>query len=136
MQFRRMIPVMIVGMTLAMTCAAQNAPGGAAPGGAAPGGAAAGGGGGAALNMITLKVDGFFAQVDTNKDGNLSKEEWKAAGLQDSVFSYVNASKSGSITLQELTATKFPAAIDTDKDGSLTVAEMIAFDKTQSGGPK
>jgi hypothetical protein len=113
----------IVGMALALPCLAQN-------GGAPAGGA----GGGSGMNMVTLKVDSFFSQVDANKDGNISKEEWKAAGLQDSVFSYVNASKSGSIALKELEATKFPADLDTNKDGSLTVEKMIAFDKKQSGG--
>jgi hypothetical protein len=129
---------LVVGMALALPLFAQNggAPGGAAPGGggAPGGGAAAGGGGGAMPAGVAFKTDGFFAQVNTSKSGKITAEEWKAAGLKDMVFSMVDTKKTGSITPEMLAATKFPAAIDGNKDGVLTVDEMIAFDKTMGSG--
>jgi hypothetical protein len=121
--------VAIVGMALAVPCFGQ-APGGA-PGGA---GGGAGAAGGAAPSGIQLKVDGFLKEVDTNNDGKISKEEWKAAGLMDMVFSMVDTKKLGYIDKEELEATKFPAGIDANKDGILTVANMKAYDKTVGGG--
>jgi hypothetical protein len=127
MHIRKM--ALILGMALALPCLAQDAPGGA-PAGGSGGGAPSGG----TMNMTTLKVDGFFGEVDTNKDGKITKEEWTAAGLKDMVFSMVNTSKSGSITKQELEASKFPADMDSNKDGNLTVDKMKAFDKKVGGG--
>jgi hypothetical protein len=118
----RMIAV-IAGMALALPCMAQQ-------GGAPAGGA----GGGNTANTVSLKVDGLFNEVDTNKDGKISKEEWKAAGLMDMIFTMVNTSKSGSITLQELESSKFPETMDTNKDGILSLEEWKAFDKTITGG--
>jgi hypothetical protein len=126
MHIRKM--VVIVGMALALPCVAQSAPGGAPAGGGAP---AAGG----APTMVSLKVDGFFAQVDANKDGKLSTEEWKTAGLADNVFTMFDSKKTGFITKEVLASQKFPSEIDANSDGVLTVAEMIAFDKKPHGGP-
>jgi hypothetical protein len=118
----RMIAV-IAGMALAMPCIAQQ--------GGAPSG---GSGGGSSANTVTLKVDGLFNEIDTNKDGKISKEEWKAAGLLEMIFSKINASNSGSITLQELASTKLPETMDANKDGILSLEEWKAFDKTITGG--
>ena len=43
-----------------------------------------------------------FKAVDTNGDGTLSREEWKAAGRRDRGFNYVDADKDGKITPAEL----------------------------------
>jgi len=115
MQIRTMVIVASVGMAMALPCLAQNAPGG-------------GGGGG----MISMKADSLAAEVDTNKDGKLSKEEWKAAGLADFVLTRLDTDKKGYITQEQLEATKFPADMDTDKSGKLSVAKLIAFDKKMS----
>jgi hypothetical protein len=123
MHICKMVPGLIVGMAFALPVFAQNAPAAGAP--------AAGG----APKMISLKMDGFFAQVDTNKDGKLSKEEWKAAGLSDNVFTMFDSKKTGFITLEVLNSQHFPSEIDANSDGSLTVAEMIEYDKKPHGGP-
>ena len=109
MQICKYAIVAMAAVALTLTCAAQNggAPGGGAPGGGgapAAGGGAAGGGGGMG-NMVTMKVDKFIAEV--NRNGKITKEEWKAAGLQDFVFSFVDSKKQGYIDKAELEATKF-----------------------------
>jgi hypothetical protein len=120
---------LIFGIALAMPCLAQNAPAGA---GAPAGGGASGGQ--EPAGMISLKVDTLFSEVDTNKDGKITNAEWKAAGMIDSVFNFIDSKKTGSITLEMLQASKFPADVDANKDGIVTVAEMVAFDKKQPNG--
>ena len=109
----RNISIAIFGMALAMSCLAQNAPV-ATPSGHAP-------------TDVQLKGDKFFAQVDTNKDGKLSKEEWAAQGLPDGVFTRMDTDKDGFLTLKEVEANWFPGDLDTDKDGVLTVEKMKAY---------
>lgn len=87
----------------------------------------------------TLKFDKFVAEVDTKHDGKITLVEWKAAGLQEVAFNYVNKQKLGYVTKQALESTQFAVAMDTDGDGELTLAEMKAFDaktssKSTSGG--
>jgi len=136
MQIGKFAIVAAAALALALPCLAQNAPGGGAPGGAPPGGGAPGGSSpGGGMNMISMKVDKFFAEVNKSGSGKITKEEWKAAGLQDFVFSFIDSKKQGYIDLAELQAAKLPAAMDTDHTGELTVAKMIAYDKTMGGGP-
>ena len=104
----------IVGMALALPCLAQGPPGGAQSG-------------------VLLKADGFVAEVNTSKTGKITKEEWAAAGLPD-IFDQLDTDKSGYLTKERLEATKFPAAMDPNKDGILTVAKFLAFSKIIHGG--
>jgi hypothetical protein len=114
--------VAILGMALAVSCSAQNAPGGAQAG--AQGSAQ----GGHPSTDVQLKGNKFLAQVDTNKDGKISKEEWKALDLPDAVFTRMDTDKDGFLTLNELEANWYPGTLDSNKDGILTVDKMKAFD--------
>ena len=118
----RKMAVAIVGMALAVSCLAQNAPGGA------PGGAPGAAPGGHSPTDVQLKGDKFFAQIDTSKDGKLSKEEWKALDLPDGVFTRMDTDKDGFLSLKEVEANWYPGALDSNKDGILTVEKMKAFD--------
>jgi hypothetical protein len=123
MQIGKHAIVAVAALALALPCLAQN--GGAPGGGGAPGAGAAGGG----MNMVSMKVDKFFAEVNKSGTGKITKEEWKAAGLQDFVFSFIDSKNQGYIDKAMLAAAKLPAAMDTDGTGELTVAKMVAYDK-------
>ncbi|SNT13873.1 EF hand [Sphingomonas laterariae] len=73
-----------------------------------------------------------FKAVDTNGDGTLSREEWKAAGRRDRGFNYVDADKDGKITPAELQAEKFKA-VDTNGDGTLSREEWKAAGRRDRG---
>lgn len=102
------------------------------PAGAAPGGAPPGGQGGAKLDQTPM-----FNEIDKNKDGKATSEEWKAAGAPDMVFQMSDANKDSQITLEELNASSPPADVDKDKDGKASLKEVKDFLSTmpaQGGG--
>ena len=45
---------------------------------------------------------GSFAALDTNHDGVVDKQEWKAAGRKDTAFNRIDADHDGSITTAEM----------------------------------
>jgi hypothetical protein len=91
---------------------------------------------GGGMAMKQYKVDAFFKQVDADRDGSMSKEEWKNAGLADLPFTLCDTGKDGNLTTKEMTDCKLPEAMDTDGNGVLMVSEMIAFDKQMASAPK
>jgi hypothetical protein len=107
------IGLAIIGMALTLPSFAQGPPGGAQSG-------------------VSLKADGFVAEVNTSKTGKITKAEWAAAGLPD-IFDQLDTDKNGYLTKEKLEATKFPAAFDSNKDGTLTVAKFLAFSKVIHG---
>ena len=76
-----------------------------------------------------LNPDKMIAELDANKDGCISRQEWAAGGLPDPIYSILEgqASKRDCVTAVELTKGDAPAGIDTDGDGYLSVAEMKAY---------
>jgi Ca2+-binding EF-hand superfamily protein len=52
----------------------------------------------------SAKAQEMFAAADTNQDGVLSLEEWKAAGRRDRGFAMIDADKDGKVTPEELRA--------------------------------
>ncbi len=91
---------------------------------------------GGPMAMKTYDVDSFIAKVDTDKDGSMTKDEWKTAGLVEMPFMFCDSSKDEKITAAEMAACELPEAMDGNKDGILTVSEMIEFDKKMAGAPK
>jgi Ca2+-binding EF-hand superfamily protein len=69
----------------------------------------------------TINIDSFFAALDANNDGSLSREEWKGKGLMDASFPLCDANKDDKITNQEMAACAIPEAMDTKKEGILTI---------------
>ncbi len=82
------------------------------------------------------KVVSFTAKVDTNRDGAMTKDEWKAAGLIDLPFNACDSNKDGKITVEEMGVCALPEAMDVNRDGILMVEEMIEFDKKMMSAPK
>jgi len=115
--------VVMVCLSMTLPVLAQNPP---QQGGAPPqGGGMAG---------KSFKVDSFVAKVDTNKDGSMTKEEWKAAGLIDTPFTMCDSDKDNKITAKEMAACSLPDVMDANSDGTLAVEEMIEFDKKMASG--
>lgn len=75
-----------------------------------------------------LNIEPFIAEVDVNKDGCMSAEEWKKAGAPQSSYDMLNNNK-GCVMADKMRATEGPPDIDLNGDGKLTLAEMKEFDK-------
>ena len=68
-----------------------------------------------------VNVDQFLATLDLDKDGSISRSEWKDAGLMEVSFSPCDPDKNDRITKQEMEACALPEANDSKKEGILTV---------------
>jgi hypothetical protein len=124
---------------LSVPAMAQNNPsqgGGAPGGGAAPsgGGQQAGGSSTTPSDAIKLDPTPFFNEVDTNHDNKVSKEEWKAAGLPDSVYTMFDKDSKGYISKEAMADKGHPPTMDSDKSGKLTLAKLKAHIAKQGGG--
>lgn len=91
---------------------------------------------GPGMAMKNYKVDSFVKQVDSDKDGSMSKEEWKNSGLAEMPFSFCDSDKDSKLSKEEFAKCRLPEAMDTDKDDVLMVSEMIEFDKKMASAPK
>ncbi|MEI9890833.1 MAG: EF-hand domain-containing protein [Caulobacteraceae bacterium] len=61
-------------------------------------------GGGARQPQTPEQVEASFKQMDTNKDGSISKDEWTAAGRREQGFTRFDTNGDGKITLEEMKA--------------------------------
>jgi hypothetical protein len=68
-----------------------------------------------------INTDPFFTIMDLNKDGAISKGEWKEMGLMDASFPLCDPDKNERITTQELAGCAIPESMDPKKEGVLTV---------------
>jgi len=91
---------------------------------------------GSGMAMKKYKVGDFAAKVDADKDGSMTKDEWKTAGLVEMPFTMCDSSKDGKITMEEMAGCALPEAMDVNGDGVLAVGEMIEFDKKMMSAPK
>lgn len=77
-------------------------------------------------DAVYLDPTPFIQEVDSDKDGNVSKEEWLAAGLQDGLYSRFDKQNKGYITKEVLAAMYHPPAMDPDKSGKFTLSMLRA----------
>jgi hypothetical protein len=82
----------------------------------------------AAAAKAPLDLTFLLKAVDTNKDGCMSHEEWRAAGLPESSYQGL-ADARHCVTLERMKAGPAPDGIDLNGDGKLTVEEFREFDK-------
>jgi hypothetical protein len=90
---KALIPALI--LVAAPAIAFAQPPGGGGPGG--PGGPPRG-------PQTPEQIEAQFKQMDTNKDGSISKEEWAAAGRREQGFARFDQNGDGKITLEEMKA--------------------------------
>ena len=96
-----------------------------------------GGGGAANGNSVKMDVASFIASVDTSKDGSISLDEWKAAGLSENIFSIFDSKKQNSFAKDVFASMTHPSDIDANKDGKMTLDEFKNYTKnlgSQGGG--
>lgn len=118
MSISKMIIAIVLGVALPASALAQQAPAqGAAPAQAQ------------APSSVKLDVTDFVTAVDTNKDGSISLAEWKAAGLNEVVFSVFDKDKKNSFTKDTFAGMPHPAAMDANKDGKISLEEFNAYTK-------
>jgi hypothetical protein len=87
---------------------------------------------------VMLKPDKMIAELDTNHDGCVSKQEWTSAGLPEAIYNTLEgqAAKRDCVTAAEFTKGPAPAGIDTDGDGYLSVQELKAYVKNHGTEPR
>jgi hypothetical protein len=68
-----------------------------------------------------VNIDPFLALLDTDKNGSVGREEWKAMGLMEISFPLCDPDKDGRITRSEMAACAIPEEADIRKEGILTV---------------
>jgi len=86
-----------------------------------------------AANPRTYEVAEFFAGVDADDDGGMTREEFKAVGLTDRFFTFCDPDGNDAIDAREMAECALPEAVDMNKDGALTVPEVVAFEQTAAG---
>jgi len=79
---------------------------------------------------VKLDVTQFFNAVDTNKDNKITNKEWTAVGLEEALLKFFDQKSEGFFTKDALATMSHPAALDADKDGKMTLEEVLTFTKS------
>jgi hypothetical protein len=133
MSVRKIMLVATFGTFLSVSVFAQSqapAQGGGTPKqGGAPQGQA-----GQSSSLVKLDPTPFFDVIDANKDGKITRDEWKATGMEEKVYAFWDKDNKGYFTKEYMAGVDHPPAIDANKDGKISVDEMKAFVKSASQG--
>ena len=79
-----------------------------------------------------LDVTPFMNAVDTDKDGKVTLAEWTAAGLTESIYSYVDTTNKGYFTKEDFVNSlrnnsQYTSGIDSNGDGKITLDKFKAM---------
>ena len=77
----------------------------------------------------------FANEVDTDRNGKLTRAEWQSKGLPGSSFNMFEHGR-GYVTLSDYQTHAAPPGIDINGDGKLTVSEFKTFDRQMSAKMK
>jgi hypothetical protein len=120
------LTVILLCGALAAPVFAENAP--------AQGGQQGGSSSTAPSDAIYLDPTPFIQEVDTDKDGKVSKSEWVASGLTEELYSRFDKAGTGYLTKEGLAAMYHPPTMDANEDGKFALSEIKAHIAKQSGG--
>lgn len=76
----------------------------------------------------------LMSEVDTDRDGCATREEWLRAEAPVNAFETLKDAL-GCVTVAGIRAKPAPDGLDANHDGQLTLAELIAFDKRLAASP-
>jgi hypothetical protein len=79
---------------------------------------------------VKLDVTQFFYAVDTNKDDKITNKEWTAVDLEEALLKFFDQKSEGFFTKEALASMSHPAALDANKDGKMTLQEVLTFTKS------
>jgi len=131
-----------LGAALGLTLGAQQPPqqGGQQPPqqNGQPGAQPRGSSGAGAFEGKVYDVSLVFDAVDSNHDGKITHEEWKAAGFPDQPYNMWCASGQDYLTKEGFGNYKHPLGLDTNGDGRMTKEKLLAHIAKQhaSGAPE
>lgn len=77
----------------------------------------------------------LITALDRNHDGCVSRAEWSRGGAPESAYLMLKNEK-GCVTLARMNSESPPPGIDTNGDGTVTLAKLKAFDKKMSAQMK
>lgn len=88
-----------------------------------------------AQSPATVDIGPFFAILDVDRDGSISKGEWTESGLMDMSFPLCDPNRDDRITRQEMAACAVPESMDPRGEGILTVYSRGRFVIPSPGAP-
>jgi hypothetical protein len=81
------------------------------------------------LSLKHFNFESLIKEVDADKDGVMTKVEWKNAGLPDRYFAICDVNRDNKLTRREMKICELPQVMDSNHDDILTVTEMVEFEK-------
>jgi len=81
-------------------------------------------------DLTVLDINPAFEEMDTNNDGQVSKDEWFTAGMSqmsyDGLFQMMlDKDKSGALSREEMTSAQPMFEVDTNGDGKASMKEFV-----------
>jgi hypothetical protein len=85
--------------------------------------------GGSVLSLKHFKFESLIAEVDIDKNGEMTKTEWENAGLADRFFAICDVNRDSKLSKREMKNCELPQVMDSNRDNVLTAKEMLEYEK-------
>ncbi len=73
----------------------------------------------------------MFRSLDADNDDKLTRSEWLTASLPEGLLAIVDSNRDGSISLAEMNSVNSRKSVDANGDGQVTLDEFKAFKPPQ-----